>query len=225
VIFNHIRALSPLTLILALGLTLLNYGFLTGYDTLAGWFVHHRLPYRKTALVATVSYAISNSVGLALLSGSAIRYRFYAAWGLSPGQIAQIIAFCNLSFWVGLLAIGGLVFAIEPLTIPGLLHLPFATVHPLGLLFLGVIGAYLGLSSCRRRPLKIGGWVVPHLPLRLSLAQILVTSCDWALAAAVLYVLLPSHDLPLLSAEVQRFGWLGYSGNDPLGTLGTSPGT
>lgn len=200
VIVNHIRALSPSTLILALGLTLLNYVFLTGYDTLAGWFVHHRLPYRKTALVATISYAISNSVGLALLSGSAIRYRFYAAWGLSPGQIAQIIAFCNLSFWVGLLAIGGLVFAIEPLTIPGLLHLPFATVHPLGLLFLGVIGAYLGLSSYRRHPLKIGGWVVPRLPLRLSLAQILVTSCDWALAAAVLYVLLPSHGgLPYLA--------------------------
>lgn len=35
-----------------------------------------------------------------------------------------------------------------------------------------VIGAYLGLSSCRRRPLKVGGWVLPRLPLRLSLAQI-----------------------------------------------------
>ncbi len=199
VILDHIRAISPLTLMLALGLTTLNYVFLTGYDTLAGVFVHHRLPYRQTALVATISYAISNSVGLALLSGSAIRYRFYAAWGLSPGQIAQIIAFCNLSFWVGLLAIGGLVFAIEPLTIPDLLHLPFATVQPLGLLFLMAIGAYLGLSSCRRRPLKVGGWVLPRLPLRLSLAQILVTSCDWALAASVLYVLLPSRGgLPYL---------------------------
>jgi hypothetical protein len=92
------------------------------------------------------------------------------------------------------------VFAIEPLTIPGLLHLPFATVQPLGLLFLMAIGAYLGLSSCRRRSLKVGGWVLPRLPLRLSLAQILVTSCDWALAAAVLYVLLPSHGgLPYLT--------------------------
>ncbi|MGB3135904.1 MAG: hypothetical protein WBG38_11065 [Nodosilinea sp.] len=44
-----------------------------------------------------VSYAISNSVGFALLSGSTIRYRFYSKWGLSPGKIGQIIAFCNLS--------------------------------------------------------------------------------------------------------------------------------
>ncbi len=199
VILNDIRAIPYPTLILALGLTALNYGFLTGYDVLARFFVNHRLSYRKTALVATISYAISNSVGFALLSGSAIRYRFYAAWGLTPGQIAQIIAFCNLSFWIGLLAVGGLVFAVEPLTIPSMLHLPFDTVHPLGILFLIVISTYLGLSSWSRRPLKIGDWIIPRLPLRLSLAQIAVTSCDWALAASVLYVLLPADtSLPYL---------------------------
>lgn len=192
VIINHIRAIPRPTLMLALGLTGLNYLFLSGYDVLARFFVRHRLPYLKTALVATISYAISNSVGFALLSGSAIRYRFYAAWGLSPGQIAQIIAFCNLSFWIGLLAVGGLVFALEPLKIPAMLHLPFDTVYPLGMIFLVVIATYLGLSSWSRRSLNIGGWSIPRLPLRLSLAQIGVTSCDWALAAAILYVLLPA---------------------------------
>lgn len=178
---------------LAVVLTVVNYGFLTGYDTLATRFVRHPLSYRQTAMVAVVSYAISNSVGFALLSGSAIRYRFYTDWGLTAGQIGQIIAFCNLSFWIGLFAIGGLVFAAEPLSVPDLLHLPFATVHPLGVIFLGIITAYLILSSFSRRSLKIGGWVLPHLPLKLSLGQIAVTSCDWALAAAVLYVLLPAH--------------------------------
>lgn len=191
-ILNRIAAIPVPALFLAIGLMVLNYGFLTGYDTLATRFIRHPLSYRKTALVAVISYAISNSVGLALLSGSAIRYRFYASWGLTPGKIAQIIAFCNLSFWIGLFAVGGLVFAIEPLAIPGLLHLPFNTVHPLGFIFLAIITAYLLLSSFSRRSLKIRGWVVPHLPLNLSLAQIAITSCDWALAAAVLYVLLPA---------------------------------
>nr|WP_217523128.1 hypothetical protein [Pleurocapsa sp. PCC 7327] len=44
---------------------------------------------------------------MALLSGSAIRYRFYRAWGLSVAKIAQIIALCNFSFWLGLFAVGG----------------------------------------------------------------------------------------------------------------------
>jgi phosphatidylglycerol lysyltransferase len=192
-ILNSIVAIPPWALALSVFLMVINYGFLTGYDALAARFVRHPLPYRQTALVAVISYAISNSVGFALLSGSAIRFRFYATWGLTPGQIGQIIAFCNLSFWIGLFAVGGLVFALEPLSVPGILHLPFDTVHPLGVVFLVMIAAYLFLSGVSRRSLKIKGWVLPHLPLPLSLAQIAVTSCDWALAAAVLYVLLPAH--------------------------------
>jgi len=92
---NSITAIPWWALLLAVALTVVNYLFLTGYDTLATQFVKHRLPHRKTALVAVISYAISNSIGLALLSGSAIRYCFYTKWGLTPGKIAQIIAFCD----------------------------------------------------------------------------------------------------------------------------------
>ncbi|WP_236146305.1 phosphatidylglycerol lysyltransferase domain-containing protein [Leptolyngbya iicbica] len=191
-ILSSIATIPSWALALAIALTVMNYVFLTGYDTLATYFVRHPLPYRQTALAAFISYAISNSVGFALLSGSAIRYRFYTAWGLTPGQIGQIIAFCNLSFWLGLFAIGGLVFAVEPLSVPGILHLPFDTVHPLGLIFLSSIAAYLILSRFSHRPLKLRSWVMPHLPIPLALAQITVAACDWALAAAVLYVLLPT---------------------------------
>ncbi len=192
-ILRSIGAIPAWALAEAIALTALNYAFLTGYDTLAVRFVRQPLPYAKTALVAVISYGISNSVGLALLSGSAIRYRFYTAWGLSPGKIAQMIAFCNLSFWLGLFAVGGLVFTVEPLSVPGLLHLPFQTAHPLGILFLVITVAYLLLSSVSRHSVKIKGWVLPHLSPKLALSQIAITSCDWALAAAVLYVLLPAH--------------------------------
>jgi len=192
-IVSSVTAIPNSALGLAALLTVLNYVFLTGYDALALQYVRHPLPYRKTALVAVISYAISNSVGFALLSGSAIRYRLYSRWGLPPGKIAQIIAFCNFSFWVGLFAVGGVIFAIEPLSVPGILHLPFRTVHPLGILFLAIMVAYLFVVSVRRRSFKFRGFVLPHIPLKLSLAQIFVTSCDWILAAAVFYVLLPAH--------------------------------
>ncbi|MBE9109813.1 DUF2156 domain-containing protein [Nodosilinea sp. LEGE 07298] len=192
-ILRSIGEISAWALAGAIALTALNYAFLTGYDTLAARFVRQPLPYAKTALVAAISYGISNSVGLALLSGSAIRYRFYTAWGLSPGKIAQIIAFCNLSFWLGLFAVGGLVFTVEPLSVPSLLHLPFQTAHPLGILFLAITVAYLWLTTLSRRSINIRGRVLPHLPPGLALSQIAITSCDWALAAAVLYTLLPAH--------------------------------
>ncbi|MGB8699374.1 MAG: hypothetical protein WCD18_08165, partial [Thermosynechococcaceae cyanobacterium] len=95
-ILQNLAAIPSNFLGLAIAFTLMNCLAFTGYDTLAARYVRHPLPYRKTALTAMVSIAISNSIGLALLSGSAIRYRFYSAWGLSAVKIAHIIAFCNL---------------------------------------------------------------------------------------------------------------------------------
>lgn len=174
-------------------LMVINYIFLTAYDTLAMTYVGESLPYLKTGFVGFVSYAISNSVGLALLSSSAIRYRFYSQWGLSNRKIASIIAFCNLSFWLGLLTVGGITFLIDPLQLPPFLRLPFASAHPLGFIFLTLTLAYLWLSLLSRQSLQIGKWCLPHVPLYLSLWQIIITAIDWGLAAAILYILLPSH--------------------------------
>ena len=191
-IWRSVRAIPVEVVEIALVLTVLNYWTLTGYDTLASYYVRQPFPYRKTALAAIVSYAISNTVGLALLSSSAIRYRFYSAWGVSTSKIAQIIAFCNLSFWLGLFAVGGVLFVIEPIKIPALLKLPFFSVRPIGITFLIIVITYLFWSILSSRSLTIAGWRLPHLPIKLSLAQIAITSLDWALAAAVLYKLLPS---------------------------------
>lgn len=190
-IINNLTTIPRPYLILAIALTLVNYILFTGYDILAIYHLRQSLPYRRAALVAIVSYAISNSVGFALLSGSAIRYRFYSAWGFSAAKIAQIIAFCNLSFWLGFFAVGGVIFALQPIATPELLRIPFESVRPVGYIFLGIIAAYLLWSGLSQKPLKIKKLEFPHLPVKLSLIQIALTSLDWMLAAAVLYVLLP----------------------------------
>lgn len=190
-IISSLQGIPFQGLLFALGLTALNYVLLTGYDLLATRYVRQPLTYSKVALVSVISYAVSNSIGLALLSGSAIRYRFYKKWGFSAGKIAQMITFCNISFWIGLFAVSGVSFSTEPLAVPEQLRLPFDSIHPVGYLFLMAIAAYLIWSAIGRQSLRIKGWALPHLPLPLALAQVAVTVCDWTLAAAVLYVLLP----------------------------------
>ena len=190
-VLSSLNAIPNQYLLGAIALTIVDYLFLTGYDTLAVRYINQSLAYKRTALVAVISYGISNSVGFALLSGSAIRYKFYSAWGFSAAKIAQIITFCNLSFWLGLFAVGGTVFAFTPLAIPKQLNLPFLSVRPLGFIFLAVITAYLLWSGLSQKQLKIRNWVFPHLPFKLSIAQIALTSLDWMFAAAVLYTLLP----------------------------------
>lgn len=174
----------------AIALMSLNYLIMTGYDFLGVAYVRHSLPYTKTALVGIICSGISNSVGFALLSSCMIRYRFYSAWGLSVVTIAQISAFCNLSFCLGLFVVGALVFLKEPLAIPNLLDLPFISVRPLGAIFLLIILAYLVITVARQKPITLGKWTLPHLPFKLALAQLLVSALDWSLASAVLYAIL-----------------------------------
>ncbi|MGB3694916.1 MAG: hypothetical protein WA999_19560 [Spirulinaceae cyanobacterium] len=119
-VWHSLDAIAPEYLLLAVGLTALNYLMLTGYDILAVRYVRRRLNYGKIALVSIISYAISNSVGFALLSGSAIRYRFYTQWGFSKIEIslAQIaVTSCDWTLAAGVLYL--LLPTPTPLSFPG----------------------------------------------------------------------------------------------------------
>ena len=61
----------------------------------------HESPYPRVALISFMGYAIGHNVGFNSISGGAVRYRAYTALGLSAGQIATIIAFGTLTFFLG----------------------------------------------------------------------------------------------------------------------------
>src|SRR5581483_3252339 len=75
-VMRNIEALPAVRLLLALVLTVLSYLLLTGYDLLSFRYIHHPLPYRKIAPASFVGYAFSHNIGLAILTGGSIRYRF-----------------------------------------------------------------------------------------------------------------------------------------------------
>lgn len=190
-VLRSVQAIPAPSLAAALVLVALSYLTLTGYDALAVRFARCPLPYRRTALVACLTYAISRSAGFSALSGSAIRYRFYCRWGVSNWAIAQVIAFCGLSFWVGLFAVGGGLFAVWPPPIPTDLPLSEALLRQVGWLGLVLTAAYFAWSALSPRGLTLWGRVVPRLPLSLAIAQLGLTLLDWLLAAGILALLLP----------------------------------
>ncbi len=191
-IYNSLAALPTNRLLLAVGFTILSYLGLATYDTLAFRYIGHYLAPTKSVFTGFISAAATNTVGFAFLTGSAIRYRFYSTWRVSPLAIAQVIAFENVSFWLGLFAVSGAMFLLNPLTIPTQLKLPFTSVRPLGVVFLLLVGAYLLGSIISRKPLKIREREFRFPSLQIALAQIGISSLDWILTTAVLYVLLPS---------------------------------
>ncbi|WP_375514150.1 lysylphosphatidylglycerol synthase domain-containing protein [uncultured Nostoc sp.] len=192
-ILNSLAAIPKSRLSWAIWLTAFGYLVMIGYDILGFNYINRSLSWNKIAFTNFISSAFSNTIGFALLTGSAIRYRFYASWGVSAVAIAQVIAFANFTFWLGMFAVAGFLFLINPLKIPTQLHLPFATVRPIGIIFLLLVAAYLLGSIFIKQPLIIRGHEFRFPSFNISLAQIAISSFDWILAAAVFYALLPSN--------------------------------
>lgn len=192
-VFNSLVSLPTSHLYLSIGLTILSYLGLATYDTLAFRYIDHSITWTKSIFTGFISAAATNTVGFAFLTGSAIRYRFYSTWGVPAIAIAQVIAFENVSFWLGLFAVSGMMFLLNPLVIPPQLHLPFISVRPLGIVFLLLVAAYLLGSIVSKQPLKIREHEFRFPSLQIALAQIVVSSWDWILTGAVLYTLLPPN--------------------------------
>jgi phosphatidylglycerol lysyltransferase len=179
---------------LAFLLTAVGYLTMTGYDVLALRFIGHRLPYRRTAMGSFVSYIFSNNLGLAILGATAMRYRLYSSWGLKASEIAKMVAFVALTFWLGTCLTGGIVFVTAPAEWPEQVarFVRFRTSLPVGVFMLALVAGYAVLILFRRRPINIRGWEFPIPTVGGSAVQIALAAADLAFAASVLYVLLPS---------------------------------
>jgi phosphatidylglycerol lysyltransferase len=194
--YNDIRralqAIPSARIGLAILLTAVSYWILTAYDVLALRHLDRRLPYRRTALASFLGYAFAHNVGVSVLGGAAPRYRLYSAWGLSAIEIATVLGFAAVMFWMGSLTIAGLALVIVPRAMAASLRLPTGLAVPLGAAFLAVVAGYLIATAVRTRPLLLRGWEFALPTPVMALRQLMVSTIDWAMVAAVLYVLLPA---------------------------------
>ncbi|MFL5319067.1 MAG: hypothetical protein ACJ790_05375, partial [Myxococcaceae bacterium] len=168
-----------------------SYLTLTLYDALAIHYSGKDIPYPRIAYISFISYALSHNIGLSLVSGGSLRYRLYSSQGLSAVDIARVVAFTSLSFWVGFLTVAGAAFLVEPPQVPAALHLPISA-RPLGVLFLLLVSAYAFWGLLKKKPIHIRGFVFSVPAPKYFFAQSIVATLDWAIAGSALYVLLPS---------------------------------
>src|SRR5689334_3927949 len=87
----HVMAMPHGRLWLAALLTAINYAALTGYDFLAFAYIGRRVPKLQIAITAFLAYALSNTIGFAMVTGASIRYRFYSRWGVTAGDLSKIV--------------------------------------------------------------------------------------------------------------------------------------
>lgn len=190
-IAREVRASETRRIALAIAFTFINYFVLTFYDAIVLQLLGRKVDSAYMALTAFLSYAFSNTLGFSVLSGGAVRYRFYSLIGLSAAEVAQILAFNAIHFWMGLFLLAGLTCVLDPSSASLAFSLERHHSYLVGFSFLLPIIAYLFMTTIRKAPVRVMGWEIPVPPLGTTLTGLLIASVDWFLAGATIYLLLP----------------------------------
>jgi len=210
-VVDAFHATSGQSLVFAGLATGASYAALIGYDFSGLSYVGARIPKRVAMLSSFCAFALGNTIGFGPLTGGAVRYRFYAAVGLKPGQIARVILFCAVSFGLGVLGVAGLSLLLRAVTLARLVNLPPVALVAFGSFGVATIITFLCLCAFRARPLKILGREVELPGLRLAIVQLLLAFFDITISAAALWVLLPPLPIGFLDFAAIYAGAIGLA--------------
>jgi uncharacterized membrane protein YbhN (UPF0104 family) len=180
----------------ALELTAMSFGIMAIYDIPGILFARRmetfpRLGLPRVGLVSSCAYALSHVLGAPALSGAAIRYRFYAQWGVPAAGIARIVALSGVMFTLGAAVLLGGILVLEPADVPlfgG--SLPDGALRAIGLLLWLLPAGYVAAAG-GNRPFRLLGKTIPRPGPALAVAQICLSCADTACACAILFALLP----------------------------------
>jgi len=113
-VMAQIRSTPANALALAIAATVVGYAALVGYDALALQFIGKTLPARIIAMGGLLGYALGNTIGVSVISGGAIRYRIYSAFGLDAFEVATISGYIAAALGTGLTLIGLAALSLHP---------------------------------------------------------------------------------------------------------------
>ena len=206
VLYRILRDIEPDELVDALeatdGRTLVIAGFfvaagyvtLTFYDLFALRTIGRaEVPYRVAALAGFTSYAVGHNIGASVVSGGAVRYRIYSAWGLSVLEVTKICFVAGLTFWLGNATVLGLGILYAPQAASDFDQLPLWLNRVLALMLLTLLTAYIAWIWVKPRVIGRAGWQVALPGGPLTLVQVAIGIVDLSCCALAMYWLLPDE--------------------------------
>jgi uncharacterized membrane protein YbhN (UPF0104 family) len=148
-LIQSIEAIPVSRLVAGIGFAALSYVCLTLFDWMGLRYAGKPLSYPRAAIASFTGLSIGHNLGVAALSSGAVRYRYYARWGLSVEEVAKVILFCGVTVGIGLSALAGIALLVNPQDAANLLNLSARGLFLLGLACLGVPALYV-VSGCDR---------------------------------------------------------------------------
>ena len=190
-VIASMSAIPASTLLVATGFTTLSYWLLGFYDGLALRYIGKTVSYARMVFTSFIAYAFGHNLGFAAFTGAAIRYRLYASAGLSAVDIAAVSGFCSLTTGLGFATLAGLSLLVEPAQATTAVHLYRGWATALGFGLLLSVACYLIWGLNARHQFEFRGWILKSPGPHLVLLQLALAVVDIAMAAAVLWILLP----------------------------------
>jgi phosphatidylglycerol lysyltransferase len=187
-----VRATPASVLLLSVLATAVSYFALTFYDRSALAYAGARLPFPVVGKTAFIAYALSNTIGLGVLTGGAVRLRLYGAAGLEAGLISRAIVFNAVGFTVGIAVVGAAALVWGSATGQEMLGVSSALLKFAGVSVLVAAGVFLGICSRGGEQKLFPGLAVRLPSASIATQQLLVSAVDVVAAAAALWVLLPA---------------------------------
>ncbi|WP_105373754.1 lysylphosphatidylglycerol synthase transmembrane domain-containing protein [Neorhizobium huautlense] len=200
-ITESIAAIPIFNLLTALGFAFGSYLCLTGFDWIGVRYVKNDLAYPKIVLASFISLSIGQSVGLSGLSSGALRYRYYAHWGMDTEDVAKIVLLSGVTVGIGMMVLSGIVMVVNPKDAAAVLRIGESAVIGIGTACFAATAGYLALAAFVRTPLKIRSWTFQMPTWQIAVAQVVIGTINFALVSACLReVMAASADVSYLKA-------------------------
>ncbi len=191
-IMAQMKAMPLGSLLGAFGATALGYVALVGYDWSALRYLGKKLPARIVAMGGFLGYSFGNTIGVSIISGGAVRYRIYSAYGLNAFEVATVSTFVALAFGIGITIVGLGALAYHPLALGTLLPWSASTTRLLAIGGSAATIAVMAWLSVSGKSLKIKRFELRAPSPAILLGQLGFTIADTVMAALTLYILLPA---------------------------------
>lgn len=212
------RAWGAEAVLAALGLSAASFLLMGVVEWLGLRWAGARMALPPALAGSFIANAVAHTLGANLLVSGAVRARFYGRYGVTLKQVAATTVFHGVSFGVGLATLTGLCLLLAGPTEIAATRIAAPVALGAGVLLLGGVGLYVALCAFLKHPLRGFGHSVKLPSARVALAQLAIGAVDNAVAAAIIWTLLPD-------GSVGYFSFVGaYAPSVVVGLISHVPG-
>jgi len=198
-VYNVIVNYNRLAVLSAVALVIVSYLTYGCYDLIGRAYCGHKLAKRQVMLVSFICYAFNLTLST-WVGGVAMRYRLYSRLGLDSATITRIFSLSIATNWLGYILLAGIVFSAGMVPIPGGWFIGETTLRIIGVVLLAVVAVFLwACAFSKRRRWTIRRQTLQLPSLRMALFQFAVSSANWLVMGAIIWLLLARQvDYPVV---------------------------